>query len=112
MTARRAGHRFGEHLSRLVPGCWSEFAEGIEEMIVTALPGELPIAHRPGIDYLSVERRVRQRSACRWLSQFRIATRRRRRQQRHRSGVDAKSTVRRPLNIRLGINRAREVIMQ
>src|SRR6266571_3196770 len=112
MTARRSRQRFCKHLSRLVPGGWSEFAERIEEMIVTALAGKLPVAHRPRIDHLTVEHRVRERSACHWLSRLRIATRLRRWQQRHRCSVDAEPIVRGPLNIRLGINRAGKVIME
>jgi hypothetical protein len=51
----------GEHVTGAPGRRQSVAAAHIEEMIVAALPGELPVAHRPGVDEPAVQRGVRQR---------------------------------------------------
>ena len=107
MPASRSRDRLGEHLCVLVVSSDTELGEGIKEVIVSALSRQLPIPHGPGVNQLAIEHGIREHVHRRCLN------RRTRRQRRHhRRRVHTITTVGGPLNVRLGIDGPREMIVQ
>ena len=90
MTARRSRRGLGDHSASLVISSRAKFTKGVEEMIVTTLPGKLPVSHGPGIDHLPIKHGIRERCTRRQLFGFRITGGfGGRHLQRHRLVIDA-----------------------
>ena len=106
-SARRG---FGEHRSSVAVGCGIELVEAVEEVVVTRLAGQLPVAHGECVHHAAVQGGVGEGIFCRNRGLLQSAGRR---TQIEGFGSTQVSWWKSPIGLQsFGVDRTRKMIVQ